>query len=116
MQGIRQDRDTVPGTGCTWVQAIWNQVLQDLQAIEGREQPTCLEQTPHGLFLVQYQITMFIFGTSVHILKKLCWALTLSFCRKALFAIMYNCRLLFVMRFFVDANLNIFVSEQAFGC
>ena len=58
MQGIRQDRDTVPGTGCTWVQAIWNQVLQDLQAIEGREQPTCLEQTPHGLFLVQHQMTV----------------------------------------------------------
>ena len=35
----------------TCVQEIWNQMLQELQAMEGIEQPTCLEQTPHGLFL-----------------------------------------------------------------
>ena len=30
---------------------MWNQVLQELQAIEGVEQPTCLEQPPQGLVL-----------------------------------------------------------------
>ena len=35
----------------TWVQEMWNQVLQELQAIEGVEQPTCLEQPPQGLVL-----------------------------------------------------------------
>ena len=32
---------------------MWNQVLQEVQAMEGTEQPTWLEQPPHGLFLVQ---------------------------------------------------------------
>jgi len=36
----------------TWVQEMWNQVLQEVQAMEGTEQPTWLEQPPHGLFLV----------------------------------------------------------------
>ena len=36
----------------TWVQEMWNHVLQELHAMEGVEQPTCREQLPHGLFLV----------------------------------------------------------------
>ena len=98
MQGIRQDRDTVPGTGSTWVQAIWNQVLQDLQAMEGREQPTCLEQTPQGLFLVQ--ISDQNVRNRCACLEKLGFAPSglaskLSFCRKPLFSIMYNCKVVF---------------------
>ena len=56
--------------GGTWVQEMWNHVLQELQEMEGMEQPTCREQPPQGLFLVGFGRSLYIdleiFGPSLY--------------------------------------------------
>ena len=44
----------------TFVQERWNQVVQELHEIEGREQPTWLEHAPHWLILVVHVITIYV--------------------------------------------------------
>ena len=96
------------------MQEMWNQVLQKVQAMEGTEQPTWLEQPPHGLFLVQSDHNSDM--EKVCISDKKLWFCTVSvtakksLCDKALFA-----KLCFAKSSFIDDEILCeFQFEQIF--
>ena len=100
--------------GGTWVQEMWNHVLQELQEMEGMEQPTCREQPPQGLFLVgcgrSLYIDFEIKGQPWFFSKWLGLAIIFLLQRMICNYVLQS-RLFFVMIFFANANLNIFVCE-----